>query len=176
MQKSHNLVILVDESNNQIGTASKGTVHGKNTPLHRAFSVFLMNSHDQVLLQQRSASKPTWSLVWSGSCCGHVAPGETTEAAIRRGVEHELGIPEIKDLHVVLPDFRYRAQRDGVVENEICPVWVGEVQGEPILNSDEVADCRWEPWPDFVKNIQEKPGEYSDWAVLQVNEYLKTKV
>lgn len=37
------LVVLVDEHNNEIGTMPKLAAHSANTPLHRAFSIFLFN-------------------------------------------------------------------------------------------------------------------------------------
>lgn len=43
METTTELVVLVDEENNIIGTMPKSEVHSANTPLHRAFSVFLFN-------------------------------------------------------------------------------------------------------------------------------------
>jgi isopentenyl-diphosphate delta-isomerase len=58
-------VVLVDESNAVLGTMPKAEVHGATTPLHRGFSLFLFNRERKLLLQQRSAKKKTWPLVWS---------------------------------------------------------------------------------------------------------------
>jgi isopentenyl-diphosphate delta-isomerase len=65
------LVVLVDENNTVLGTMPKSEVHGAETPLHRAFSIFLFNAEKKLLLQQRSHVKKTWPLAWSNSCCGH---------------------------------------------------------------------------------------------------------
>ncbi len=52
-------VVLVDESNTILGTTPKAEVHTMETPLHRGFSAFLFNEHDELLLQQRSSKKKT---------------------------------------------------------------------------------------------------------------------
>jgi len=65
-------VVLVDEHNNVLGTTPKATVHGEDTPLHRAFSAFIFNSKGELLLQQRSLAKKTWPGVWSNSFKGFV--------------------------------------------------------------------------------------------------------
>ncbi len=164
------LVVLVDELNQEIGTLPKAEIHSDHTPLHRAFSVFLFNDQNEVLLQQRSVLKKTWPLMWSNSCCGHPLPGEKTEDAIRRRVQFELGISKIEGLHEVLPDFRYRAERGGIVENEICPVWVGNTTQNPLLNSAEVEAYRWWDWNAFVSEIEQFPERYSEWAGWEVKE------
>jgi isopentenyl-diphosphate Delta-isomerase len=146
------LVVLVEEQNNPIGTAPKAEVHHRDTPLHRAFSCFIFNARGELLLQQRAATKVTWPQVWSNSCCGHPLPGEALEAAVRRRLADELGIVEV-ELALALPDYRYRAEHLGVVENEICPVWVGASEQPPRPAPEEVMDLRWTPWETFVEGI-----------------------
>lgn len=147
------LVVLVDDDDNPIGTADKATVHGGATPLHRGFSCFLWDRSGAVLLQQRSATKPTWPSVWSNSVCGHPGPGEEGEAAVRRRLDRELGLGEAS-LALALPTYRYRAEHLGVVENEICPVWVGLATEAPRPAADEVADLLWTPWQQLVAGIR----------------------
>ena len=60
-------IVLVDEDNNAIGTASKLESHNAGTKLHRAFSVFIFNRRGELLLQQRAVSKKTWPEVWSNT-------------------------------------------------------------------------------------------------------------
>jgi len=162
------LVVLVDDHNQMIGTCPKDIVHTGSTPLHRAFSVFLFDTEGEILLQQRSLSKKTWPLMWSNSCCGHPLPGEATEAAIRRRVALELGVKTIMNLTEVVPDFRYRAEREGIVENEICPVWIGTISREINQNPGEVAATKWVDWQSFVQEIQAFPEHYSEWAGWEV--------
>src|SRR5690606_16536422 len=139
---SEELIVLVDEENRPIGTAPKLASHHRETPLHRAFSCFVFNSSGQFLLTQRALSKKVFPGVWTNSCCGHPAPGETTEDAIRRRLREELDL-EAEKLVPVLPDFRYRAEMDGIVENEICPVYAAVAHGTPRPNPEEVETCRW---------------------------------
>eukprot|EP00249_Psilotum_nudum_P013340 c24280_g1_i1 orf=137-1120(+) len=68
--------ILVDENDNVIGHDSKYNCHlmekiETGTALHRAFSIFLFNTKHELLLQRRSATKVTFPLVWTNTCCSH---------------------------------------------------------------------------------------------------------
>ncbi|MBA3770869.1 MAG: isopentenyl-diphosphate Delta-isomerase, partial [Blastocatellia bacterium] len=160
------MVVLVDENNVPIATARKLPTHDADTPLHRAFSVFIFNEVGELLLQQRAGSKKTWPLVWSNSCCGHVMLHEATADAARRRVKFELGMTGIR-LKCILPDFRYRAEKDGVVENEICPVFVGFTTGEPTANADEVEATKWLPWETFVIESARVENVLSPWATVE---------
>ena len=135
------MVVLVTEDNEPVRTEQKLIAHNGYTKLHRAFSVFLFNSKGELLLQQRAFGKMTWPGVWSNSCCGHVMLHETVAAAAKRRVKYELGLSGI-DLKLALPDFRYIAEMNGIVENEICPVFIGFTDKEPRPNPEEVADRR----------------------------------
>lgn len=156
-------IVLVDKNNNVLGTAPKLESHNKNTPLHRAFSLFLFNSKGKLLLQQRSSKKKTWLLVWSNSVCGHPMLNESNIDAVKRRAYFELGI-RLGTVYELLPNFSYRAERDGIVENEICPVFVGFIDEKPIINKDEVENVRWISWQDFLTEIKQKPGTYSVWC------------
>lgn len=166
------LVVLVDEMDNQVGVMDKSRVHHKNTPLHRAFSVFIYRpspkaSERQVLVQRRALSKKTWPGVWSNSCCGHPLPGESYEAAVKRRGRYELGV-EIKDLKKVA-DYRYRFERDGVVENEICPVFVAKIVGGVKPNFDEVEEIKWVGWEEFLNELKtDKTNKWSEWCKEEV--------
>lgn len=157
-------VVLVDEEDREVGRALKAEVHHGETPLHRAFSAFLFDPAGRLLLQRRAAAKATWPLVWSNSCCGHPAPGEATLAAVERRVREELGAAP-HDLWVALPRFRYRAELDGVVENEICPVVVGRLDPVALVpDAAEVAAVRWTSWAEFLDEIGRGDGGYSPWC------------
>jgi isopentenyl-diphosphate Delta-isomerase len=157
------LVILVDESNNEIGTMEKLAAHNANTPLHRAFSLFLFNSKGELLLQQRALSKKTWPGVWSNSCCGHPAPGEPIKQAIDRRLKYELGLEPI-EYHLILPAYRYRVELNGIVENEICPVYVGSTDQLPKPNPEEVETIEYISWPKFLSD-QRNSSKYSAWSI-----------
>lgn len=161
------LVVLVDDDGRVVGTAGKRETHHADTPLHRGFSVFLFNRQGEFLMQQRALSKTTWPGVWSNSCCGHPMLDETVTAAAVRRIEYELGLTGI-DLHVALPDFRYRAEKDGVVENELCPVLIGVAEKEPVPNPSEVERIKWVNWDEFVVSLNDPETDISPWAVEEV--------
>jgi isopentenyl-diphosphate delta-isomerase type 1 len=129
--------------------------------------VFLYNQKGEILLQQRALHKKTWPGVWSNSCCGHVMLHESFEDAAARRVRYELGMRTPK-LEMILPEFRYRAEKDGVVENEICPVFVGFTDREPNANPLEVNATRWQSWDEFVSEVKQPEKGYSPWAIEEV--------
>ena len=115
-------VILVDQQDREIGVAEKLEAHRKGK-LHRAFSVFLFNAKDEMLLQQRAAEKYHSGGLWTNTCCSHPRPGEPTEAAARRRLREEMGIS--CNLNKAF-DFIYRAEFDnGLIEHELDHVFIG---------------------------------------------------
>ena len=156
-------VVLVDENNKELGVMDKIKVHTDSTPLHRGLSVFLFNSKNELLLQQRAVSKLTFPGVWSNSCCGHPQPGEKEIEAARRHMESELGIKEA-DIHLVLPDFRYTAEMNGIMENELCPVFVAFSDEQITANPKEVESIKWIGWDVFLEQIKSNAGYYSKWS------------
>lgn len=161
------LVVLLDEDGNAVGTADKTVVHHAGTPLHLAFSCYLFDGAGNVLVTQRALHKRTFPGVWTNSCCGHPAPGEALDDAVRRRVEQELGTT-VSDLRLVLPRFRYRAEQDGVVEHEMCPVFVGATEGDVHPDPDEVGATRWEPWAEFRRGVLDGSRPVSVWCREQV--------
>jgi isopentenyl-diphosphate delta-isomerase len=157
-------VVLVNEKNEVLKTANKLETHNGKTPLHRGFSVFLFDDKGNLLLQQRSSQKKTWPLVWSNSCCGHPQLDETSIDAAKRRLSFELGITD-SQMTVVLPDYRYTFEKDGVVENEFCPVMIGFTKQQPKINSDEVAAVKWITWEDWLDELENNSQLYSPWCV-----------
>ena len=160
-------VILVDQDNQPIGTAPKAEVHHAATPLHRAFSCFVYNGRGELLLQQRALHKVTWPGIWSNSCCGHPLPDEDYEDAVHRRLADELGLADVA-LQLALPDYRYRAEMLGVVENEFCPVWIGYSDATPKPNPDEVAAVQYRSWAEFLAGVNANADpfyqELSPWC------------
>ncbi|MCE7005751.1 isopentenyl-diphosphate Delta-isomerase [Kibdelosporangium philippinense] len=153
-------VVLLDEAGQAIGTADKATVHHEQTPLHLAFSSYVFDEQNRFLLTRRALSKRTWPGVWTNSCCGHPAPGEAIRDAVIRRLKTELGL-DVDTIELVLPSFRYRvAMPDGVVENEMCPVYRVTVSDEPKPDPAEVEEFEWVAWPPVRK--------LSPWAELQL--------
>jgi isopentenyl-diphosphate delta-isomerase len=161
-------VTLVDDEGRPVGRAPRASVHDADTPLHLAFSCYLLRSDGQLLLTRRALSKPTWPGVWTNSFCGHPRPGEGVTQAVQRYAAKELGVT-LSHLECVLPDFRYRAvDASGVAENEICPVFLASTTDEPQPEPTEVVELRWVP-VDRVRDLVERtPFLVSPWMSLQV--------
>ena len=170
-------VVLVDEKDNQVGVELKSKVHHKNTPLHRGFSVFLFDKDGRILATQRNEEKKTWGGVWSNSFCGHPRPSESYELAVERRVVEELGCG-IKNLEKV-SDYRYKFERGGVVENEICPIFYGEIDGGLSPNPKEIQAWGWFEWGDFMDELRlDDENKWSEWSkeeALLVEKFLKVK-
>ncbi|MGV9827793.1 isopentenyl-diphosphate Delta-isomerase [Gordonia sp. NPDC003429] len=166
----HDLVVLVDDEGNPIGSADRQTVHGPDTPLHLAFSCHLVDDDGRLLMTRRALSKKTWPGVWTNSFCGHPRPGESVRDAIKRYSQRELGL-DVENLRPILPDFRYRAvDAGGVVENEVCPVFVARPTGPVDPNPDEVAEYVWAPVADVWVTARRAPWTLSPWFVEQVRD------
>jgi len=164
-------VVLLDDAGTPIGAAPKATVHTTDTPLHLAFSCYLVNAAGEVLVTRRALSKLTWPGVWTNSFCGHPAPGESFAAAIARRAADELGA-QVDDVEVVLPDFRYRAvDASGIVEHEICPVHVARLTGELDPRPDEVAEWRWVRPEALTRAVLDAPFAFSPWLVSQLPQF-----
>lgn len=162
----HQQVVLIDEQGAPIGVADKSTVHGRRTPRHLGFSCYGVDRDGQLLVTRRSRHKQTFPLLWTNTCCGHPAPGERPEDAVHRRLRDELGLRAI-DLRLVLPHFSYRASLHGIEENELCPVFVCTLDGDPRPDPTEVEDWQWWPWPRFVDDCRDPDTTLSPWARMQ---------
>ncbi|GLU46489.1 isopentenyl-diphosphate Delta-isomerase [Nocardiopsis ansamitocini] len=158
----------MSEDLSPIGEADKATVHTGQTPLHLAFSCYVRDAQDRILVTRRALCKKTWPGVWTNSFCGHPAPGEDRTAAVYRRARTELGL-ELESVRLVLPDFRYRAvSAEGIVENEFCPVYTAVAGNDPLPDPDEVAEYRWVSWTGLARLAEEAPWSISPWAAIQV--------
>ncbi|MBW2969766.1 isopentenyl-diphosphate Delta-isomerase [Candidatus Woesearchaeota archaeon] len=156
-------VILVDENDTEIGSCEKLECHEKAL-LHRAFSILVFNSKNEIMLQQRAKSKYHCGGVWSNTCCGHPRPGESIEAAAKRRLMEEMGfecpLSEIKT-------FIYKIKFDnGLTEHEFLHVFKGLFDGVPVPNPEEADSWKWIAMGELKKDIKENPDKYSYWFKL----------
>jgi isopentenyl-diphosphate delta-isomerase len=170
MDRTDDVVVLLDEGAHPIGTAPRADVHGPQTPLHLAFSCYLFDPAGRVLMTRRAVGKKTWPGVWTNSFCGHPRPGESQEEAVRRHADHELGT-DLRVVRCVLPEFRYRAvDASGIEENEVCPVFVAtcaDDAGRITANPDEVAESRWITPEELRSAVAAAPWALSPWLLEQ---------
>jgi isopentenyl-diphosphate Delta-isomerase len=157
------LIVLVDDDGTAIGTMPKPLVHHGETPLHRAFSAYLFSDDGRLLVTRRAADKATFPGMWTNTVCGHPGPDEDDETAIARRARDELGI-DVSDLRPALPGYRYRAEFRGVVENEICPVYLGRFSGEPRPEPGEVGEWALLEWSAFRRRQDGEGDAWSPWC------------
>jgi len=166
-------VILVDSLDNAIGELEKMEAHEKAL-LHRAFSVFVFNDNDELLLQQRALTKYHSPGLWTNTCCSHPRPGEATHTAANRRLLEEMGFDcEVEKIF----DFIYKAELDkGLTEHEFDHVFVGRYNESPVINLDEVESWKWMDMDAIADDMQLHPEKYTIWfriAFDRVFEYLK---
>src|SRR5699024_7204535 len=171
-QPTDEVVILADDNGQPAGTENKVVVHTAETPLHFAFSAWLVRD-GKLLLTRRALTKQTWPGVWTNSFCGHPAPGESNADAVYRRAVVELGIDpsDLSAPEVVLPDFAYRAvDSSGIVENEICPVFITSLNADATFehNPEEVDSLAWVEIEKVLAAVDAAPGVFSPWMVEEL--------
>ncbi len=161
-------VILVNELDQQIGLMPKLEAH-ERAILHRAFSVFILNDKNEIMLQQRAHHKYHSPLLWTNTCCSHQRDGETNIQAGSRRLYEEMGFKaELKELF----HFIYKAPFDnGLTEHELDHVMIGYYNDEPIINPEEVEDWKWMKIEDVQNDMLENPDDYTVWFKIIFDEF-----
>ncbi|MET4083254.1 isopentenyl-diphosphate delta-isomerase [Pedobacter sp. UYP30] len=165
-------IILVDENDCEIGEMEKMAVHESGV-LHRAFSVFIFNSENQLLLQRRAFDKYHCGGLWTNTCCSHPGVGEDNALAADRRLMEEMGI-FCKLEHKFF--FKYYASfENGLKEHEIDHVFFGFTNQIPILNLEEAADYRYLSLEELSLDIDEKPALYTPWLKICLSKVIEFK-
>lgn len=160
-------VILVDVNDNPLGTIEKLEAHHRGL-LHRAFSVFLFNSDGQMLLQKRARHKYHSAGLWTNTCCSHPQPGEPVESAAIRRLKEEMGIVASTSFAY---KFIYKASLDHeLIEHELDHVYIGQFNGNPLINENEVEDWKFVDLDWIQQDINKNPDQYTAWFKLILND------
>ncbi|HWY10200.1 MAG TPA: isopentenyl-diphosphate Delta-isomerase [Bacteroidia bacterium] len=158
-------VILVNEADEPIGTMNKMEAHEKGL-LHRAISVFIFNSKNQMLLQQRALNKYHSGGLWTNSCCSHPRPGETTLNAAKRRLKEEMGIETDLTFKTA---FTYKTKFDnGLTEHEVDHVFTGYFNEDPKLNPNEANNFKWKSTGEVKADLKIHPENYTSWFKIAV--------
>lgn len=184
------LCIVVDYKDEPIAAATKKVCHlNENINkglLHRAFSVFLFDEEDKLLLQQRADGKITFSNMWTNTCCSHplAVPTEingvegATNAA-RRKLDHELGIPIDNipfDAFKFVKRIHYMAPSGGPWgEHEVDYIFVVKCQRDKLTlfpNANEVGDVRWVSSKELRSMMEDTSLVFTPWFKLICESYL----
>jgi isopentenyl-diphosphate Delta-isomerase len=157
-------VILVNEFDEEIGISEKYLAH-REGKLHRAISVFVVNSHGDLLLQRRALSKYHSGGLWTNTCCSHPRPDEHVSQAAKRRLKEEMGI-ENCDLKFLF-SFNYKAELDNdFIENELDHVFLGYSDSMPSPDNNEVCDWKYISLENIEKDIRINPSQYTYWFKL----------
>lgn len=158
-------LILVDERDNILGYEEKQKCHEGTGIRHRAFSIFIFNSKNQLLIQKRSKNKPLWPGYWANSCCSH--PREDEKDIIKcseKRLTEELGFTT--KLKPILK-FNYQAKfKDIGSENELDCVLVGKYNGEIKANPEEVEEYKWVDLKELQKDMKNNHKIYAPWFLI----------
>lgn len=159
-------IIAVDEFDKEIGSIEKLEAHYKGI-LHRAFSILVFNSKNQLLLQKRSIKKYHSPGLWTNTCCSHPKYGEKLNDAIYRRLKEEMGFTcELREVF----SFIYKVEfEDNLFENEYDHVFIGEYDGDVIANKEEVDDYKWVDINELKNDIADRPELYTYWFKYLVN-------
>ncbi|GGG54191.1 isopentenyl-diphosphate Delta-isomerase [Bizionia arctica] len=153
-------VILVNENDEQIGLMPKMEAHEK-AMLHRAFSVFIFNDKNELMLQQRASHKYHSPELWTNTCCSHQRDGETNIQAGKRRLQEEMGF------HTPLEEsisFIYKAPFDnGLTEHEYDHIMIGSYNESPEINPEEVSNWKWMTLDNVKTDIKNHPEIYTEW-------------
>lgn len=163
-------VILVDTSDNPIGTMPKMEAHEK-AALHRAFSVFIINKEGQLMLQQRAFHKYHSPGLWTNTCCSHQRLGETNLEAGARRLQEEMGFETpLEELF----SFIYKAPFDnGLTEHELDHILLGYYDAVPEINEEEVASWKWMDLEQVAEEKKTKPENYTVWFKIIFDRFYK---
>ena len=153
-------VVLVNEQDEPVGVMNKMEAHEKAV-LHRAFSVFVLNDKNEVMLQQRAHHKYHSPLLWTNTCCSHQRAGETNIEAGKRRLSEEMGfVVELKELF----HFIYKAPFDnGLTEYELDHVMIGYSNQTPVINPEEVESWKWMTIEAIKEDMTLHPELYTVW-------------
>ena len=153
-------VILVDKHDNELGKMEKIEAH-KKALLHRAISVFIVNSNGEWMLQRRALNKYHSNGLWTNTCCSHPYPGETSIDAANRRLAEEMGMKvELKELF----NFTYKEELDNeLTEYELDHVFLGISDDNPKINTDEVVDWKYIKYDDLKTDMENNPENYTVW-------------
>ena len=167
------ILILVDDNDNELGTDTRENCHSGKGKRHRAYTAFIF--HDgKMLLQRRSTKKLLWPGAWDVSFTSHVYPGESYQQAATRRALQELNarVGPLADVH----SFVYFAPQGDNAENEFCRVLVGDFDGKITVNRDEIASVRWAKVSELERDVASHPDSYTPWFKLSFEGFLKSPV
>ncbi|MBI1835997.1 MAG: isopentenyl-diphosphate Delta-isomerase [Flavobacteriia bacterium] len=162
-------VILVDQNDHVIGSMEKLEAHQKGL-LHRAFSIFIFNSKNELLIHKRAMGKYHSEGLWTNTCCSHPVPGESIIEAAHRRLQEEMGFDcEIESVFSFVYDVALENQ---LIEHELDHVIVGRFDGKPVLNLEEASEYKWETLDNIIADIESNSDAFTYWFKVILEKYM----
>ena len=161
-------VILVNKNDKKIGLMPKMEAHKKGA-LHRAFSVFIFNNKNELMIQKRNINKYHSPGLWTNTCCSHQKDGESNISAGKRRLLEEMGFcVELNEIG----SFIYNVGVDnGLVEHELDYILVGKYNGNVKINSDEVDNWKWMSLDNIKDDVRKRSKNYTEWFKIIMDNY-----
>ena len=167
VENTEDSLILVDLDDEVIGFASKQQAHSGEGTTHRAFSIFLFDNCNKLLLHERSQFKPLWPGFWTNSCCSHPRRGEDILSAASRRLQEELGVEGRLEF---VYKFHYRAKYLEVgSEDENCSVFLARLSPDQELsvNPEEISNIRWMTLEEIDHWISNEKDIFTPWFLIE---------
>lgn len=169
------LVVLVDQNDNDLGTMEKMKAHIEGI-LHRAFSIFIFNSKGELMIHQRALSKYHSPGLWTNTCCSHPLLNQAVIDNAHTRLQEEMGFDcGFSEAFT----FLYKAEvGQGLIEHEFDHVFIGISESQPNINPDEVESWKYMSMDDLRSDIEDNPAIYTEWfkiAFEEVSEHFKNR-
>ncbi|MEN9334052.1 MAG: hypothetical protein RLY35_1232 [Bacteroidota bacterium] len=164
-------VILVNEADQEVGRCEKMLAHEEGL-LHRAFSIFLFNPEGEMLLHRRALTKYHSGGLWTNACCSHPMPGIAIEYTLQEKLQQEMGIQCPLEFAF---SFLYKAKLDNnLTEHELDHVYIGQFNGAPQPNPEEVADWRYFSIPEISSLMVTQPQMFTEWFKIAFQQVVQS--
>ena len=186
-------VILVDENDVFIGEETKKNSHLikniENGMLHRAFSIFLFDTKNRMLLQQRSDFKITYPDLWTNACCSHPLAVNSTgsieetggidgiKKAAKRRLLYEFGIDVLNfETFEFITRVHYKASNEPFDrifgEHEID--YILFIKGDYSINynKNEIKSYKYVDVEELKKLLENDKYRFTPWFKLICNKFI----
>jgi isopentenyl-diphosphate Delta-isomerase len=173
MMENGTLIALVDENDTITGFEEKLVVHQKGL-LHRAFSIFIFNDKNELLIHRRAIEKYHSGGLWTNTCCSHLLQGEEFETSIHNRLRLEMGFDCPLEFAF---KFRYSTTfSNALIENELDHVFIGRFNGVPLPDPEEVCDWKWANPDDLIQDFALNGQNYTYWFKMAFHRIAFSKV
>lgn len=133
---------------------------------HKAVVVFIISEDNQnVLLQQRSATKKLWPNLWDITAGGHVLTGELGYDAVIRETKEELGIDVNKEELEFIGATTSKVVKGDIVDYHYNEYFIAHKNvdiANIVLQKEEVQNIKWFNKNDIIKMVNNNYENITD--------------